>query len=128
MPARLEPWRGRQFRQQVKYRRQGRYRLASIFHTIEKRFETLQFALLELLVRTITGLEITGVHHDETAVPDDHSSLFKLLSRLTGLANQPWVNAVLMHGEPLPKKLVKVTFCARGEPHDAIDVQHALIY
>ena len=98
------------------------------FQPCEQGFKQFQFELLRMLSCSSTEPEICGKHNATTAVAKDHSSLYKLVVRLTALTNEPWVQALLQHGEPLPNKLVKITFSVHGKPQDVIDIQHPLIH
>lgn len=87
-----------------------------------------QFVLLELLSRTITGLEIIGENNVTCVEAKDSAVLFNFLLRLAKLVDEPWVRAVLLHEKALPYKLVKITSYVRGKDHDVIDYDHALFY
>lgn len=90
--------------------------------------KAFQYALLHLLTRTIPGMEITGVYGVASVAGEDFQSLCELSYRLGMLNDEPWVLAVLRHGEGLPGKLVKITLRERGELHDVIESGSALFH
>lgn len=90
--------------------------------------KNFQFELLRMLTRSSSDLEVHGEYDAIIVVAKDPSSLFKLLGRLVRLSNEPWVLAVLQHGEPLPGKLVKVFLQMHSKPQDLIDFEDPLIH
>lgn len=86
-----------------------------------------QFALLNMLANT-AGLEVRGVYHATTVVAKDYSSLGHFTATVVSLCQEPWVRAVLQHGEPLESKLAKITVYVSGEQRDLFGVHNPLFH
>lgn len=86
-----------------------------------------QFALLNMLTNT-AGLEVSGVYSAMTVVANDYSSLGHFTAAVVSLCQEPWVRAVLQHGEPLESRLAKITLFVRGEQRDLFGVHNPLFY
>ena len=87
-----------------------------------------EFELLKYLSCDICGVTVYGEYSPCTVVVKGDLALCKLVARLIALPSEPWVQAVLQHGEPTKNKLLKLKVFMRGEPHDFIDFEDELIH
>ncbi len=58
----------------------------------------------------------------------DQGSASRFSCKLATFEHQPWVQAILAHGNPLPGKLAKVTVAVRNVPAEAIPCGNALFH
>ena len=71
--------------------------------------------------------EGVSVQHS-SIVCKDQSSASRFSANLVTLGNEPWVQAILAKGEPLPGKLAKVTVVVRNTPANALPGANALFH